>query len=251
MNSSFPIRTGTYRNVLRTPLSVTESRNLKANTYLLIGIRGTRAIVATHANTRVSGTSRELAKKINVMARRIAASESKPVSMHCRDRRQARSIQRMPTHEHVGRQRRGGPSRRLVIGFAKRVRETAQVRNTAGKAEPRRETEGGGAEATTRAAAERSSRLSLALVSLPLQQLALLVLAHLLAALLDDAAQEIPRRKRRGTRLPGSMSGSEEPHTARRIVRRREILPPPSKVNSRDRRLPRGQASSRRVGLET
>ena len=134
MNSSFPIRTGTYRNVLRTPLSVTESRNLKANTYLLIEIRGTRAVVATHANTGVSGTSRELAKKINVMAPRIAANESKPVSIHCRDPRQARSSQRTPTHEHVDRQRRDPPSRGLVIGFVKaRKSATLQVKQHLGE----------------------------------------------------------------------------------------------------------------------
>jgi hypothetical protein len=38
-------------------------------------------------------------------------------------------------------------------------------------------------------------RLALALVSLTLQQLALLVLPHLLAALLDHTTHEIPRRR--------------------------------------------------------
>jgi hypothetical protein len=37
---------------------------------------------------------------------------------------------------------------------------------------------------------ERSARLSLALMTLPLQQLTLLVLAHLLAALLNDTTHD-------------------------------------------------------------
>jgi hypothetical protein len=63
--------------VLLTPLSVTESRNLKANRCLLVLSRGTRAIVAADATTRISRTSRELAKKINVMACRIAGNDLK------------------------------------------------------------------------------------------------------------------------------------------------------------------------------
>jgi hypothetical protein len=65
------------QTVLRTPLSVTESRNLKANRCLLVLYRGTRAIVAADATTHISRTSRELAKKINMMACRIAGNELK------------------------------------------------------------------------------------------------------------------------------------------------------------------------------
>ena len=71
--------------MLRSPVSVTESRNLKANTCLLVLSRGTRAIVATDANTRISAASREFTKKINMMAGGIAADEPKFVAKETAD----------------------------------------------------------------------------------------------------------------------------------------------------------------------
>ena len=79
--------------------------------------------------------------------------------------------------------------------------------------------------------ARRRSRLSLALVSLALQQLALLVLAHLLAALFYNAAQGFPPVKQREALVLETVSGSEELSRTRKAGWRREILPPPNKVN--------------------
>jgi hypothetical protein len=68
-----------------------------------------------------------------------------------------------------------------------RVGDSAQVRNTASEAASGLSSIRGSGEAWS-VVAKHWVRLALALVSLALQQLALLVLAHLLAPLLDYAS---------------------------------------------------------------